>query len=111
MNSVLQVEPSSFFEWPQFSRDRREMGHLVLKLEGVLPHPSAFAWTSGYSCYTPARFNGRFEFIRWSTPWQPRPRFLPRMREIRLKHVLFPALALLFVFVLWHDERFIIVHS
>jgi len=34
-----------------------------------------------------------------------------RTREIRLKHVLFAALALLFVFVLWHDERFIIVHS
>jgi hypothetical protein len=32
-------------------------------------------------------------------------------REIRLKHVLFVALALLFAFVLWHDERFIFDHS
>lgn len=31
--------------------------------------------------------------------------------RIRARHVLFGVLGLMFVFVLWHDERFIIVHS
>ena len=30
---------------------------------------------------------------------------------IRLNHVLFVALGFMFLFVLWHDERFIIIHS
>ncbi len=34
-----------------------------------------------------------------------------RSHRIQLRHVLFAALALMFVFVLWHDERFIINHS
>lgn len=34
-----------------------------------------------------------------------------RSRQIRLRHVLFAALLPLFLFVLWHDERFIFDHS
>ena len=34
-----------------------------------------------------------------------------RESRIRPKHVVFAMLAAMFLFVLWHDERFIIVHS
>jgi hypothetical protein len=34
-----------------------------------------------------------------------------RESRIRPKHVVFAILAAMFLFVLWHDERFIIVHS
>jgi len=32
-------------------------------------------------------------------------------KQIHLRHVLFALLLLMFVFVLWHDERFVFVHS
>lgn len=34
-----------------------------------------------------------------------------RVSRIRAKHIVFAVLGLMFLFVLWHDERFIIVHS
>ncbi|HJU11785.1 MAG TPA: DUF2306 domain-containing protein [Candidatus Binataceae bacterium] len=34
-----------------------------------------------------------------------------RSSQIRAKHVIFAVLGIMFLFVLWHDERFIIVHS
>ena len=32
-------------------------------------------------------------------------------RQVRLRHVLFAGLLPLFLFVLWHDERFVFIHS
>lgn len=50
-----------------------------------------------------------------STPSQPataeRPADLIRSPRIRHKHVLFFVFGLMFLFVLWHNERFIIDHS
>src|SRR5271168_5255853 len=34
-----------------------------------------------------------------------------RSKQIRLRHVLFAALLPMFLFVLWHDERFVFIHS
>jgi uncharacterized membrane protein len=34
-----------------------------------------------------------------------------RSSHVRPKHVIFAVLGIMFLFVLWHDERFIIVHS
>lgn len=34
-----------------------------------------------------------------------------RGKQIRLRHVLFAALLPMFLFVLWHDERFVFIHS
>jgi uncharacterized membrane protein len=34
-----------------------------------------------------------------------------RNKQIHLRHLLFSALLLMFLFVLWHDERFVFVHS
>lgn len=36
---------------------------------------------------------------------------VPVRSHIRAKHLVFAVLGLMFLFVLWHDERFIIIHS
>jgi uncharacterized membrane protein len=62
-------------------------------------------------CYTPPIFGAFSLSIRSSNQWQSSFAVLARDNQIRLRHVVFGALLVMFLFVLWHDELFIFNHA